>query len=107
ISPVFDAFSDRSLAASALQALDQAGLEPEIGVTARTMLGDIDGAMAEARRLEEPGEWFQMDLLFAPEMQPLREHPEFMPLLERLGVVAYWKEAGCIFDGQRANCATD
>ncbi len=107
ISPVFDAFSDRSLAASALQALDQAGLEPEVVVTARTMLGDIDGAMAEARRLEEPGEWFQMDLLFAPEMQPLRDHPEFMPLLERLGVVDYWKEAGCIFDGQRANCATD
>jgi DNA-binding winged helix-turn-helix (wHTH) protein/TolB-like protein len=107
ISPVFDAFSDRSLAASALQALDQAGLEPEVVVTARTMLGDIDGAMAEARRLEEPGEWFQMDLLFAPEMQPLRDHPEFMPLLERLGVVDYWQEAGCIFDGQRANCATD
>jgi tetratricopeptide (TPR) repeat protein len=107
ISPVFDAFSDRSLAASALQALDQAGLEPEVVVTARTMLGDIDGAMAEARRLEEPGEWFQMDLLFAPEMQPLRDHPEFMPLLQRLGVVDYWQEAGCVFDGQRASCATD
>ena len=107
IRPVFAAFRDPSLAAPALQALDQADLEPEIVVTARTMLGDIDGAMAEARRLEEPGEWFQMDLLFAPELQPLRDHPEFMPLLQRLGVVDYWKEAGCTFDGQKANCPED
>lgn len=107
ISPVFDAFSDPSLATAALQALDQADLEPEIVVTARTMLGDIDGAMSEARRLEEPGEWFQMDLLFAPELQPLRDHPEFMPLLVRLGVVDYWEKVGCTFDGQKATCPED
>jgi len=111
IPPVFAAFSDPSLTPSALQVLGQAsseaGLEPEIVVTARTMLGDIDGAMAVARKLEEPGEWFQMDLLYAPELQPLRDHAEFMPLLERLGVVDYWKKVGCTFDGQKATCPED
>jgi DNA-binding winged helix-turn-helix (wHTH) protein/TolB-like protein len=107
IRPVFAAFSDTTLATQALQLLDQADLEPEVVVTARTMLGDVDGAMAEARKLEKPGEWFQMDLLFAPELQALRDHPEFMPLLDRLGVVGYWREAGCIFDGKKANCPED
>jgi len=43
-------------------------------------------------------------LLFTPEFQTLREHREFMPLLERLGVVDYWQETGCSFDGQKATC---
>lgn len=108
IRPVFAAFTDRSLRGSALQALDQGSgdgtLVPEAEVTARVILGDIDGAMAVARRLEEPGEIFAMDLLFTPEFQSLREHPDFMPLLERLGVVDYWRETGCTFDGQKATC---
>ena len=111
IRPVFAAFGDPNLSGPALAALDTASIEypiePEIIVTARTMLGDVDGAMAVARRLEEPGEWFQMDLLYAPELQALRNHPEFMPLLERLGVVDYWDEAGCTFDGRIATCAED
>ena len=108
IRPVFAAFPDRSLRGSALHALDKASTDGtiprEAEVTARVILGDIDGAMAVARRLEEPGEIFAMDLLFTPEFQALREHPEFMPLLERLGVVAYWQETGCVFDGEKATC---
>jgi len=108
IQPVFAAFVDPSVAGYALEVLTRVsadrGLVPEVEVTARTMLGDTDGAMAVARRLEEPGEFFQMDLLFAPELQALRDHPGFMPLLQRLGVVDYWEDAGCEFDGQKAVC---
>jgi DNA-binding winged helix-turn-helix (wHTH) protein/TolB-like protein/Tfp pilus assembly protein PilF len=111
IGPVFAAFEDPSLADSAFAVLTRVAaqnrLEPEVEVTARTILGDIDGAMAVARRLEEPGEFFQMDLLFAPELQALRDHPEFMPLLRRLGVVDYWDEVGCEFDGKKAVCSSD
>lgn len=109
IKPVFAAFRDPARTGAALDALTKAsaerGLEPEVEVTARTILGDIDGAMAVARRLEEPGEFFQMDLLFAPELDALRRHAEFMPLLQRLGVLDYWQKAGCEFDGQKAVCA--
>lgn len=108
IRPVFEAFSDRSLRGSALQALDEASSDGTISrdaeVTARAILGDTDGAMAVARRLEEPGEIFAMDLLFTPEFQAFREHPDFMPLLQRLGVVDYWLETACTFDGQKATC---
>ena len=111
IQPVFAAFEDPSLADSAFAALTRVAaentLEPEVEVTARTILGDTDGAMAVARRLEEPGEFFQMDLLFAPELQALRDHSEFMPLLQRLGVVDYWQEVGCEFDGQKAVCPSN
>jgi DNA-binding winged helix-turn-helix (wHTH) protein/TolB-like protein len=108
VEPVFAAFANPSLAGPALQALDQAPRDRTVGlliqVTARTMLGDVSGAMDFARQLEEPGEWFQMDLLFTPELKPLRDHPEFMPLLERLGVVSYWQESGCTYDGTKAIC---
>ncbi len=111
IRPVFSAFSDPTVTEDALAALERVSgdsvIEPEVLVTARTMLGDVDGAMAVARRLEEPGEWFQMDLLFVPELQALRDHPDFMPLLERLGVVDYWNTAGCTFDGRKASCPAD
>lgn len=111
IRPVFAAFADPAKAGHALEVLTRvsadAGLIPEVEVTARAMLGDTDGAMAVARRLEEPGEFFQMDLLFAPELQTLRDHPDFIPLLQRLGVVDYWNEVGCDFDGRKAICPPD
>ena len=109
VGPVFEAFLDPAKAEAGLRALDDAEdvLAKEVLVTARTVLGDIDGAMAIAAELEKPGETFQMDLLFTPELQPLRDHPEFMPLLERLGVVDYWEQAGCSFDGHKAVCNTN
>lgn len=111
IAPVFAAFADPGLAGPALGALDDAALGKPLGpmvqVTARTLLGDVDGAMQVAQVLEEPGEWFQMDLLFAPQLQALRDHKEFMPLLERLGVVGYWRQQGCRYDGRMATCVFD
>lgn len=92
-------------AVAALDETERAGvLSPAVSVIARTLLGDVDGAMAVAERLVGPGEIFEMDLLYIPEMRPLREHPEFPALLERLGIVSYWREAGCSWDGDRVTC---
>ena len=111
VRPVFEAFRDPAMSSAGLRALDMAleedALAAEVQVVARTVLGDIDGAMAIASELERPGETFQMDLLFTPELQGLREHPEFMPLLESLGVIDYWREAGCTFNGHKALCNRD
>jgi len=82
-------------------------ISPEIVLVARTILGDVDGAMEIAQLLKLPGEAFEMDLLFIPEMKPLREHPDFMPLLEVLGVVDYWASAGCRWEGFQVHCVTD
>ena len=68
------------------------------------MLGDVDGAMEIAKLLELPGEIFEMDLLFIDELEPLRLHPEFIPLMEKLGVVGYWETVGCVWEGSQVNC---
>ena len=110
VDPVFAAFADPLRAAAAVRSLkgnsDNALIEPSIEVVARTQFGDVDGAMAIARQLQGIGELFEMDLLYIPEMQPLREHPDFMPLLDTLGVVDYWEQEDCQWNGQKATCGS-
>ena len=111
VDPLFSAMSDPSRVPEALQALDVAAAErqvaPFIEFVARAILGDLDGAIQVARLLEQPGEIFEMDLLFIPELRALRQHPDFMPLLERLGVVDYWAGAGCEWAADRVTCQPD
>ena len=108
IKPFFGSFSDPSLREEALAALGasaEAGmLDPIVEVPARVALGDIDGAMARARVLEEPGEAFEMDILFIREMLPLRQHPDFLDLMANLGVQAYWDESGCLWQSAAVHC---
>ncbi len=110
VDPVFNGFRDPSLRSDALLEVDRAVADGTLGaaaeITSRVLLGDVEGAMDIAERLPEPGEVFEMDLLYSPEFRELRKHPGFMPLLERLGVVRYWEQADCSFDGSKAVCAS-
>jgi hypothetical protein len=45
-----------------------------------------------------------MEILFIDELAPLRQHPDFMPLMESLGVLDYWQGAGCSWAGDRLSC---
>lgn len=111
VEPLLSALRDPTKAAAALQLLDEveaAGqLPPQVSFVARAMLGDIDGAMRVARLLEDPGEIFEMDLLFIPELREFRQHPEFMPLLDRLEVIDYWQSKGCTWKDDRVWCTAD
>lgn len=108
IEPVFRALGDSAYAADGLAAIDRVWAErqviPHIVLLARTMLGDVDGAMEIARLAKEPGETFSMEILFIRELAPLRQHADFMPLLEDLGVVDHWHEAGCRWQNDRVDC---
>ena len=108
IDPVFAAIDDESQSDAALAAVDIAasngGISRQIEFIARTLLGDLDGAMSVARLLETEGEVFEMDLLFIPEVEPLRGHPEFGELLDALGISAYWQARGCTWTGAGAVC---
>jgi DNA-binding winged helix-turn-helix (wHTH) protein/TolB-like protein len=108
VVPIFAAFADPTLRNGALEVLGQywakRSVAPEIVLVARTMMGDVDGAMEIAKLLELPGEIFEMDLLFIDELEPLRLHPEFIPLMEKLGVVDYWETVGCVWEGSQVNC---
>ena len=108
IEPVFRALDDRMYADEALAAVNRAWADreiiPHIVLFVRTFLGDLDGAMEIARLLEEEGEAFSMEIIFAPQLLALRQHPGFYSLLENLGIVDYWDEHGCTWDGDRAHC---
>jgi DNA-binding winged helix-turn-helix (wHTH) protein/TolB-like protein len=108
IDPVFAALDDETHRAGAVAAVDEAasqnGISRQFEFIVRTVLGDLDGAMSVARLLESEGEVFEMDLLFIPEVQPLREHPDFGELLDTLGITEYWRTRGCTWTGASVVC---
>jgi len=108
IEPLFEALADEEFIPAALRALDDAAatgqVSPQVEIIIRTQFGDIEGAMQVAKQLEGPGEFFEMDLLYVSELKALREHPEFMQLLDRLGVTEYWRINGCVFENDQLTC---
>jgi len=110
VEPVFEAFADQdpTKASAALAVLNKVAavepINPRAEITVRALLGDLDGAMEIAERLEEPGEAFEMDLLFIPQLKALRRHPGFMPLMDKLGITRYWQSEGCEWDGDKVSC---
>ena len=108
IAPVFAAFVDPSLTVAAISELDRAASNNDVGlqveVTARIILGDVDGAMRVAHYLVLPGQAFETELLFLPEFRQLRERPEFLELMTTLGVTAYWEQSGCVWKDVNVEC---
>jgi tetratricopeptide (TPR) repeat protein len=110
VEPVFEAFADRvpAKARVALEALDQVSavepINPRVEIVVRAVLGDLDGAMRVAKLLEQPGEAFEMDILFIPQLSDFRKHPDFMPLMDKLGITRYWQWKGCDWNGDRVSC---
>jgi TolB-like protein/Tfp pilus assembly protein PilF len=101
ISPAFAALADPAQRGVALAAVDEASLAgqiyPQIEVTLRMILGDTEGSLRVARMLVQPGELFEMEMLFLPEFLPMRRRPEFLELMAALGITDYWSEAGCVW----------
>jgi DNA-binding winged helix-turn-helix (wHTH) protein/tetratricopeptide (TPR) repeat protein len=108
IEPVFAAFSDPTKRNAALEAVNMVSavepINPRAEFIVRTMLGDLDGAMRIAELLEQPGETFEMELLFIPQLNALRKHPDFMPLMDKLGITRHWQWKGCDWNGDRVSC---
>ena len=108
VEPSFSALGDPSKVPAALEALNSdsasRGVGPSVQFILRALLGDLDGAMRIAKSLEGVGESFEMDLLFVPELKTFRQHPDFLPLLDRLGVTGYWETNACMWNGDRVIC---
>jgi DNA-binding winged helix-turn-helix (wHTH) protein/TolB-like protein len=62
-------------------------------LTLLAMLGDLDGAFAQAE-LYEPADPSAPPYLFLPMTAAMRSDPRFMPLARKLGLVAYWRATG-------------
>jgi len=109
--PFFAAMDDPALRPQAVVAIDAAAKAAEVTqqveFMARVLLEDLDGALRVAQGLERPGEVFEMDLLFIPEVEPLRAHPGFGELMTSLGIREYWSERNCEWTGNSVRCDSD
>jgi DNA-binding winged helix-turn-helix (wHTH) protein/tetratricopeptide (TPR) repeat protein len=108
VDPFFAAMDDPALRPEALAAIDVATAADEtteqVEFMARIMLGDVDGALRVARLLEQREIVFEMDLLFIPEVEPLRAHPGFGELMTSLGIREYWRERNCTWAENSVRC---
>ncbi len=106
--PFFEALEDPSNKPVALAAIADAFenpvMDPRVKVIALAVLGETDGAMSVAMTLAHSDVFFEMDFLFTPELQPLREHPGFLVLMKELGVVDYWEANQCIWENDQVRC---
>jgi hypothetical protein len=84
----------RTGAASLVKATADAGsLARGEALTLLTMLGDLDGAFAQAQ-LYDPDNPYAPPYLFLPPTAPMRADPRFMALARKLGLVDYWQATG-------------
>ncbi|HSD68394.1 MAG TPA: winged helix-turn-helix domain-containing protein [Woeseiaceae bacterium] len=99
VDPVFDGFEDpekRELAHQLVSDLAAKGQLPaRVEITLWALLNDADRAMLVARRLETEGEVFEAELLFIPQFELLRNHPDFAALMDDIGLTEYWNSVGC------------
>jgi hypothetical protein len=108
VDPVFAAMRDPSKREAALAAIESVTsskhLDPRIDVVLRTMFGDVDGAMRIANQLAQPDASFELDMLFLPELLPLRQHPDFLQLMQKLGIQSYWQDNLCVWLDDSISC---
>jgi DNA-binding winged helix-turn-helix (wHTH) protein/TolB-like protein len=109
VDPVFDGIEDPALRDQAHQLVsDMAAarqLPPRVEITLWALMNDADRAMQVAQRLETEGEIFEAELLFIPQFQQLREHPDFPALIDAIGLTDYWNSVGCRWEQLELHCA--
>jgi len=79
-------------------------LAARVEITLWVILGDSERAMAVARQLVN-GEVFEADILFIEQFQLLRDHPDFRPLMEEIGMTEHWSSVGCEWKDAGLQCA--
>ncbi|MGI9221390.1 MAG: winged helix-turn-helix domain-containing tetratricopeptide repeat protein [Woeseiaceae bacterium] len=108
VEPVFAALVDPAQRANALAVLDKSvadgSFNPQVESTVRVLLGDTDGALRVARSLVQPGEIYETEFLFLREFMPLWERPEFLELMDTLGIAEYWRQVGCQWQDFAVTC---
>lgn len=108
VDPVFDGLREggnREQALGILSQLSEMGALPEnVELTMWQLFGEVDRAMGIARRLEQKGGLFELEIVFIDEFKSLRQHPDFPAFVSAIGLTDYWASAGCIWTNDRLEC---
>lgn len=98
VPALMQALADPAHRPSAVQALARAAADaqvpPNVLLVAWAMLGETDRAMELAYALADHPALMEVEMLFAGELQGVRQHPGFAGLLEHLGLISYWDAYG-------------
>jgi TolB-like protein len=93
----------QSAARLVVESIDEGMIDPFLGISFLCSLGDVDGAFNVADRnltAQNIGHLFGKDLaltlyrLFGTQTADMRRDPRFMPLMQRFGLVDYWRSTG-------------
>jgi hypothetical protein len=60
--------------------------------------------MRIANLLAQPDASLELDILFLPELLPLRQHSDFLQLMQKLGIQSYWQDNGCAWLDDSISC---
>ena len=108
VDPVFDGLKeggDRQQSIAILSQLSAMGALPEnVEMTLWQLFGQTGEAMTVARRLEQQGGLFELEIIFIDEFASLRRHPDFPAFVDAIGLTDYWSSAGCIWSNDRVEC---
>ena len=108
VEPVFGGLHGSETQDAALNVVvelsEAQALPPVVQITLWTLFGQLDRAMEVARLLETQGEIFEAEILFSEDFRVLREHPDFLPLMEATGIADYWDSVGCRWQNNAVVC---
>ncbi len=108
VSPVLSGLredGDRKQSLAILSQLSGMGALPEnVEMTLWQLFGEVEKAMSVARRLEERGGLFELEIIFIDEFASLRQHPDFSGFVTAIGLTDYWSSAGCIWTNDHVEC---
>jgi TolB-like protein/Tfp pilus assembly protein PilF len=108
VDPVFDGLKTGGNREQSLVILSQLSgmraLPENVEMTLWQLFGQVDQAMAVARRLEQQGGLFELEIIFIDEFATLRRHPDFPAFVAAIGLTDYWSSAGCIWANDRVEC---
>ena len=109
VDPIFDELVNSPTSESTVAVLQDYSARDAIPnntalITFWVLAGQADRAMEMAWRLADDPSYFEIELIYLDEFRILRQHQDFPRLLEELGLVDYWRSAGCQWDNDAGIC---
>lgn len=109
VDPIFDELVNSPTSESTIAVLQDYSTRNAIPnntalVTFWVLAGQADRAMEMAWKLVDDPSYFEIELIYLDEFRILREQEDFPRLLDELGLVDYWRSAGCQWDNDKGIC---
>lgn len=111
VAPVINGIADPSGRANAIALMDEVygtGNVPDNAMmTISVLLGNTARAMEVALASQTEGAVFELEITYIDEFAEFRQLPQYGEFVEKVGLQAYWDEAGCFWSDDQIVCPTE